>query len=147
MSFTAKQIRNVCLLGHSGSGKTTLVENMLYHTGAIARMGKTVDGNTVSDYDPEEIKRQISISASIIPIKYKDHLLNIIDCPGNFDFGGEVAEALAVADAVVIVLPAKGKVSVGAERAWKMARAKNLPTLFYISKVDEEHSDYNAVVE
>ena len=147
MSFTAKQIRNVCLLGHSGSGKTTLVENMLYHTGAIARMGKTVDGNTVSDYDPEEIKRQISISASIIPIKYKDHLLNIIDCPGNFDFSGEVAEALSVADAVVIVLPAKGKVSVGAERAWKMARAKNLPTLFYISKVDEENSDYNAVVE
>ena len=147
MSFTVKQIRNICLLGHSGSGKTTLVESMLYQTGAIARMGKTVDGNTVSDYDPEEIKRQISISASIIPVEYEDTLINVIDCPGNFDFAGEVAEALTVADCVVIVLPAKGGVPVGAERAWKMARARNLPTMFYVSKADEDHSDYNAIVE
>ncbi|MBR1845618.1 MAG: GTP-binding protein, partial [Oscillospiraceae bacterium] len=146
MSFTVKQIRNVCLLGHSGSGKTTLVESMLYQTDAIARMGKTPDGNTTSDYDAEEIKRQISISASIVPIKYKDCLINVIDCPGNFDFYGEVAEALTVADAAVIVLPAKGGVPVGAERAWKLARARKLPTMFYISKVDEDHSDYNAVV-
>ena len=146
MSFTVKQIRNVCLLGHSGSGKTTLVESMLYQTDAVARMGKTPDGNTTSDYDAEEIKRQISISASIVPIKYKDCLINVIDCPGNFDFYGEVAEALTVADAAVIVLPAKGGVPVGAERAWKLARARKLPTMFYISKVDEDHSDYNAVV-
>ena len=146
MSFTVKQIRNVCLLGHSGSGKTTLVESMLYQTDAIARMGKTPDGNTTSDFDAEEIRRQISISASIVPIKYKDCLINVIDCPGNFDFYGEVAEALTAADAAVIVLPAKGGVPVGAERAWKLARARKLPTMFYISKVDEDNSDYNAVV-
>ena len=146
MSFTVKQIRNVCLLGHSGSGKTTLVESMLYQTDAIARMGKTPDGNTTSDFDAEEIRRQISISASIVPIKYKDCLINVIDCPGNFDFCGEVAEALTAADAAVIVLPAKGGVPVGAERAWKLARARKLPTMFYISKVDEDNSDYNAVV-
>jgi elongation factor G len=146
MSYTAKQIRNVCLLGHSGSGKTMLVESMLNVTGVTQRLGKTPDGTTVSDYDPEEIKRQISISASIIPVEYKDHLLNVIDCPGNFDFAGEVVEALTVADAVVIVLPAKGSVPVGAERAWKAARVRNLPTLFYISKIDEDNGDYNAVV-
>ncbi|MBQ9165908.1 MAG: elongation factor G, partial [Oscillospiraceae bacterium] len=102
MSFTAKQIRNIALLGHSGSGKTMLVESMLNVTGVTQRLGKTPDGNTVSDYDPEEIKRQISISASVIPVEYKDHLFNIIDCPGNFDFAGEVVEALTVADAVLI---------------------------------------------
>ncbi|MCD8381563.1 MAG: elongation factor G [Clostridiales bacterium] len=146
MSFTAKQIRNICLLGHSGTGKTSLVESMLYQTGEIARMGKTPDGNTVSDYDAEEIKRQISISASIIPIKYKDCLINVIDCPGNFDFSGEVMEALEAADAAVIVLPAKGSVPVGTERAWKLAQTRHLPTLFYISKVDEDNGDFNAVV-
>ena len=147
MSFTVKQIRNICLLGHSGSGKTTLVENMLLRTGAIARMGKTVDGNTVSDYDAEEIKRQISISASVIPVEFNGSLINVIDCPGNFDFTGEVVEALSVADCVVIVLPAKGSVPVGAERAWKLAKARNLPTMFYVSRIDEDHSDFNAVVE
>lgn len=146
MSFTAKQIRNICLLGHSGTGKTSLVESMLYQTGEIARMGKTADGNTVSDYDAEEIKRQISISASIIPIKYKDCLINVIDCPGNFDFSGEVMEALEAADAAVIVLPAKGSVPVGTERAWKLAQTRHLPTMFYISKADEDNGDFNAVV-
>ena len=147
MSFTAKQIRNIALLGHSGSGKTMLVESMLNVTGVTQRLGKTPDGNTVSDYDPEEVKRQISISASIIPVQYEGHLFNIIDCPGNFDFSGEVVEALTVADAVLIVVPAKGKLPVGAERAWKMAKARNLPTLIYVSKVDEENGDYNAVVD
>ncbi len=146
MSFTAKQIRNICLLGHSGTGKTSLVESMLYQTGEIACMGKTADGNTVSDYDAEEIKRQISISASIIPIKYKDCLINVIDCPGNFDFSGEVMEALEAADAAVIVLPAKGSVPVGTERAWKLAQTRHLPTMFYISKADEDNGDFNAVV-
>ncbi|MCD8160358.1 MAG: elongation factor G [Clostridiales bacterium] len=147
MSYSAKQIRNICLLGHSGSGKTMLVESMLNVTGVTQRLGKTPDGTTVSDYDPEEIKRQISISASIIPVEYKDHLFNVIDCPGHFGFYGEVAEALQVADLAVIVLPAKGSVPVGAERAYRMVRERNLPCMFYISKCDEENGDYNAVVD
>ena len=147
MSYTAKQIRNVCLLGHSGSGKTMLVESMLNVTGVTQRLGKTADGNTVSDYDPEEIKRGVSLSASVIPVQYKDHLFNIIDCPGHFGFYGEVVEALSVADLAVIVVPAKGKVPVGAERAYKMVKERNLPCLVYVSKCDEDHSDYNAVVD
>ncbi len=146
MSYSAKQIRNVCLLGHSGSGKTMLVESMLNVTGVTARLGKTADGNTVSDYDPEEIKRQVSLSASIIPVQYKGCLLNIIDCPGHFGFSGEVVEALSVADLAVIVVPAKGAVPVGAERAYKMVRERNLPCMVYISKCDEDNSDFNAVV-
>ena len=147
MSYTAKQIRNVCLLGHSGSGKTMLVESMLNVTGVTQRLGKTADGNTVSDYDPEEIKRGVSLSASVIPVEYKDHLFNIIDCPGHFGFYGEVAEALAVADLAVIVVPAKGKVPVGAERSYKLVKEHNLPCVVYVSKCDEDHSDFNAVVD
>lgn len=147
MSYSAKQIRNVALLGHSGSGKTMLVESMLNVTGVTARLGKTPDGNTVSDFDSEEIKRQVSLSASIIPVEYKGCLFNIIDCPGHFGFYGEVAEALSVADLAVIVVPAKGKVPVGAERAFKMVRERELPCMVYVSKCDEDHSDYNAVVE
>lgn len=146
MSYSAKKIRNVCLLGHSGSGKTMLVESMLNVTGVTQRLGKTPEGNTVSDYDPEEVKRQVSISASIIPVEYQGHLLNIIDCPGHFGFYGEVVEALQVADLAVIVLPAKGAVPVGAERSFKMVRERNLPCMFYISKCDEDNGDYNAVV-
>ena len=147
MSYSAKQIRNVCLLGHSGSGKTMLVESMLNVTGVTQRLGKTADGNTVSDYSPEEIKRQISISASIIPVEYKGCLFNIIDCPGHFGFYGEVMEALTVADLAVIVVPAKGSVPVGVERSYKLVRERNLPCMFYVSKCDEDNSDYNAVVE
>lgn len=147
MAYTAKQIRNVCLLGHSGSGKTMLVESMLNVTGKTQRLGKTTDGTTVSDYDPEEIKRQVSLSASVIPVEYKDHLFNIIDCPGHFGFYGEVAEALTVADLAVIVVPAKGHVPVGAERSFKLVREKGLPCIIYISKCDEDNSDFNAVVD
>ena len=147
MSYTAKKIRNVCLLGHSGSGKTMLVESMLNVTGVTQRLGKTADGNTVSDFDAEEIKRGVSLSASVIPVEYKGHLFNIIDCPGHFGFYGEVAEALSVADLAVIVVPAKGKVPVGAERSYKLVKEHNLPCVVYVAKCDEDHSDYNAVVE
>ena len=94
MSYTTKDIRNVCLLGHGGSGKTTLTENMLYLTGAIDRQGKVNDGNTVCDYDAEEIKRQVTISAAIAPISFGGKKINVIDCPGFQDFAGEVAAAL-----------------------------------------------------
>ena len=142
--YTANAIRNVCLLGHSGSGKTALAESLLYMTGAIDRIGKNADGNTVSDYDAEEIRRHISISASVIPLEYHNAKINILDTPGAFDFSGAVIEALRAADAAILVCSAKDGITVGFEKAWKYCEARNMPRFIYISKVDEENSDYNA---
>ena len=102
MSYSTDKIRNVCLLGHGGNGKTSLAESMLFLTGGTDRLGKTPDGNTVCDYDPEEVKRQISISMASAPVNYRDHKLNVLDTPGNFDFNGEVCSALYAADTGVI---------------------------------------------
>ena len=104
MSYSVQNIRNVCLLGHSGSGKTSLAESLLFMTGAIDRMGRVADGNTVCDYDPEEVKRQISLSTAVAPIDYKGCRINVLDTPGAFDFSGEVMEALRAADAAIIDL-------------------------------------------
>ena len=144
MSYAIKNIRNICLIGHGGSGKTSLTESLLYVTGAIDRMGRTADGNTVCDYDPEEIRRQISISASLAPIEYKGCKINILDTPGSFDFSGAVMEALRAADAAVIVCSAKDGVTAGLERAWRWCDERQMPRFIYISKVDEDNSDYNA---
>ena len=146
MSYETKNIRNVALLGHGGTGKTTLTENMLFLTGAIDRQGKTADGNTVCDYDPEEIKRQITISTGIAPVNFGGCKINVLDCPGFFDFAGEVACALRAAEAAVIFCSAKDGISVGAERSWKLLKNAGKPTMFYISKIDEEHSDFDAVL-
>ncbi len=147
MSYSVQNIRNVCLLGHGGSGKTALAESLLYMTGAIDRMGKPVDGNTVCDYDPEEIKRQISISLSVAPLEYKGCKINVLDTPGSFDFSGEVMEALRAADAAIIVCSAKDGISVGLEKAWKYCEERNMPRFIYISKTDEDNSDYNQTFE
>ncbi len=142
--YTANSIRNICLLGHSGSGKTALAESLLYMTGAIDRMGKNADGNTVCDYDPEEIRRNISISTSVVPLEYHNHKINLLDTPGAFDFSGAVMEALRAADAAILVCSAKDGITVGFEKAWKYCEERNMPRFVYISKVDEDHSDYNA---
>ncbi|HIT56722.1 MAG TPA: elongation factor G [Candidatus Galloscillospira stercoripullorum] len=144
MSYSAQNIRNICLLGHGGNGKTSLAESMLYLTGGTDRLGKTADGNTVCDYDPEENRRQISISLSVAPVEYNGSKINVLDTPGYFDFTGEVMEALQVSDAAVIVCSAKAGMSVGAEKAWKYCEKRRLPRILYISKTDEENSDYNA---
>ena len=145
--YTVNSIRNVCLLGHSGSGKSALAESLLYMTGAIDRMGKNADGNTVSDYDPEEIRRNISISTSVIPLDYHNVRINLLDTPGAFDFSGAVMEALRAADAAILVCSAKDGITVGFEKAWKYCEERNMPRFVYISKVDEDHSDYNATFE
>ena len=145
--MSAKDIRNIVLLGHSGSGKTTLAESMLYLTGGTDRLGRIADGNTVCDYDPEEIRRQISISLAVAPVEYDSCKINVLDVPGGFDFAGEVAEAVQAADAAVIVCSAKAGMSVGAEKAWKYCEKNALPRLLYISKTDEENSDYNAAFD
>ncbi len=142
--YTANSIRNICLLGHSGSGKTALAESLLYMTGVIDRIGKNADGNTVCDYDPEEIRRNISISASVVPLEYKNTKINLIDAPGSFDFSGAVVEALRAADAAILVCSAKDGITVGFEKAWKYCEERNMPRFVYISKVDEDNSDYNA---
>ena len=144
MSYSVQNIRNVCLLGHSGSGKTALAESLLFMTGALKRMGTSADGNTVCDYDPEEIRRQISISTAVAPLEYKGCKINLLDTPGAFDFTGEVMEALRAADAAIIVCSAKDGISVGFEKVWKYCQERDMPRFIYISKTDEENSDYNA---
>ena len=144
MSYSVQNIRNVCLLGHGGNGKTALAESLLFMTGALDRMGKATDGNTVCDYDPEETKRQISITTAVAPLEYKGCKINILDTPGGFDFAGEVVAALRAADAAIIVCSAKDGLSVGLEKAWKYCEERNMPRFIYISKTDEDNSDYNA---
>ena len=145
--YTANSIRNICLLGHSGSGKSALAESLLYMTGAIDRIGKNADGNTVCDFDPEEIRRHISISTAVAPLEYHNCKINVLDTPGGFDFSGAVMEALRAADAAIIVCSAKDGITVGFEKAWKYCEERNMPRFVYISKVDEDNSDYNATFE
>ena len=142
-----KNIRNIALLGHGNSGKTSLAESMLFVTGARDRQGKVTDGNTACDYDAEEIKRQITIAASVAPVTFAGKKINVLDCPGYFDFVGETLCALRAVEAGAILVTAKDGISVGAERMWKATKAANLPTLFVISKTDEEHGDFFAVVD
>ena len=144
--MSVQNIRNVCLLGHSGSGKTTLAESILFLTGATDRLGSTANGNTVCDSDPEEIRRQISLSTAVAPVDYAGCRVNILDAPGAFDFAGEVMEALWAADAAILVCSAKDGVSVGLEKSWKYCEERNMPRFLYISKTDEENSDYQGTL-
>jgi len=147
MAYTVDKIRNVCLLGHGGEGKTTLAESLLFMTGGIDRQGRTVDGNTTCDFDDEEIKRQISISSALAPVEFEGNIINIIDTPGYFDFEGEVAQALRVADCGIIVASAKNGCMVGTEKAWKAVQKRKLPSIFYISKLDEENANFDNAYE
>ena len=147
MSYASKDIRNIALLGHGGNGKTSLAESILFLTGATDRLGSSAAGNSVSDYDPEEIRRQISISASTMYTEYQKTKINIIDTPGYFDFAGEVSQALRVADIGIICVSAKDGLNVGAEKAWKALSDAGLPRAIYISKVDEEHADFYKAFE
>jgi elongation factor G len=147
MSYAIENIRNICLLGHGGNGKTSLAESMLFLKGATDRLGKVVDGNTVGDYDPEEIKRKISVSLSAMYVEHDKHKINILDTPGYFDFSGEVSEALRVADSGIIVCAAKGGINVGTEKAWQALEENKKPRMFYVSKVDEENGDFDKMFD
>ncbi|HOA55091.1 MAG TPA: elongation factor G [Clostridiales bacterium] len=145
--YTAGKLRNVCLMSHGGAGKTTLAEAMLFNTGVLDRFGKVNDGNTTMDYDPEEIKRKISISTSIAPCEWKDHKINIIDTPGYFDFVGEVKQGIRVSDSAVILVAAKGGVAVGTEKSWAFAKEQGIPRMFFVSKMDEENANFHEVLD
>ena len=148
--YGTQQIRNVVLLGHGGAGKTTAAEAMAYLTGVVKRMGKVTDGNTISDYDKEEIKRQFSISTSLIPLEYEGEdgpiKINLLDTPGYFDFVGEVEEAISVADAAIIVVNCKAGIEVGTEKAWEICDKYNLPRLIFVTNMDDDHASYRELV-
>lgn len=145
--YETSKIKNFCLLGHGNSGKTSLAEAILNTAGSIERMGKTQDGNTVMDFDPEEIKRKFSISAAVATCDWSGTKFNIIDTPGFFDFVGEVQQSIKVADAAIIVLSGKSGLTVGAEKAWKYADEAGIPKMIFINKVDDERVNYYGVLE
>lgn len=144
-TITTKQIRNVCLLGHGGCGKTSIAEAMLFAAKDIDRMGKTTDGNTVCDYDPEEISRGYSISTAVASINWKNCKINLLDAPGYLDFAGEAMEAIRVADAAVIVVDGKGGVEVGTELSWEYVENAKLPRAFFINKCDDAEFKFDKV--
>jgi len=144
--YTTEQIRNVVLLSHSGAGKTSLSEAMLYSSGAVTRLGKVDQGNTTSDYDPDEVKRKISIYLSLLPCEWQGFKVNAIDTPGYADFVGEVRAAVRVADGAVIVLCAASGVEVGTELVWSYTEEQGIPRLIFVNKIDRENADFfNAV--
>lgn len=145
--YTTDKIRNVVLLGHGGSGKTSLVETMAYLSGMTTRMGKVPDGNTISDFDKEEIKRQFSINTSLIPILWEGTKINVLDTPGYFDFVGEVEEAVSVADAAIIVVSGKSGVQVGTKKAWELCEKNHLPRMIFVTDMDIDEVSYRKVIE
>ncbi len=145
--YSTDQIRNICLLGHSGSGKTSLAEAMLYITKGTDRLGKPAEGNTVCDFDPEEIRRRLSISSSIAPVYSKGVKINVIDTPGYLDFVGEVKQSVKAADAALIVVDGKSGVEVGTELAWEYATEAGLPKSFFINKFDDPEAKFDRVFD
>lgn len=145
--YLVENIRNVAILGNGGCGKTTLVEAMAFTSALINKLGRIQDGNTISDYDKEEIKRQFSISTSIIPIEWGGCKINILDTPGQFDLVGEREEALSAADAAVIVVNGKNGVEPGTQKAWKLCDKYNLPRLVFVTAMDDDNASYREVVK
>ena len=145
--YKTQDIRNVVILGHGGCGKTSLAESMAHVTGVTNRLGRVEDGNTISDYDKEEIKRKFSISTSVIPIEWQFWKINLLDTPGYLDFVGEVEEALSAADGAIIVINGKAGVEAGTEKAWDFCEKYGVPRVFFVTNMDDEHADYMKVVE
>ncbi len=145
--YTTDKIRNVVLLGHGGCGKTSLVEAMAYLSGITSRMGTVEDGNMISDYDKEEVKRQFSIHTSMVPIIWDNVKVNFLDTPGYFDFVGEVEEAVSVADAAIIIISGKAGIETGTKRAWEICEKYKLPRMIFVTDMDIDNASYRQVVE
>lgn len=145
--FSAANIRNIALAGHAGAGKTSLAEALLYKTGATDRLGKISDGNTICDFDPEEIKRKASLASAVAPFTFKDIKVNILDTPGLFDFAGGMYEGIRAAETVVVALSAKSGVPVGAEKAVKVAKKMGKTSVFFVTQMDVENADFFEVIQ
>ena len=145
--YKTENLRNVGLFGHGGSGKTTITEAMLFNTGVLDRFGRVEDGTAATDFDPEEVKRKISISAATAPCEWKENRINVIDTPGYFDFVGEVVASLKVIDSVIIAVDSIGGVEVGAEKAWDLMVEGKKAGMFFVNKLDRENASFSKVVE
>lgn len=146
-TYAAKDIRNIALVGHAGAGKTSLAEAAYYLTGQSDRLGKVADGTTVCDFDPEEIKRQASVSTAVLPMEWSDIKVNLLDTPGLFDFAGGMSEGIRAAGCALIVVSGKSGLEVGAEKAFRAASKKGIAKLFFVNKMDEEHADFYKVYQ
>lgn len=146
-AFCAKQIRNVAFVGHAGSGKTSLAEACWYLSGQAERLGRVAEGNTVCDFDPEEIRRGASVSTAVLPLEWKDIKINLLDTPGLFDFTGGRQEGIRAAGSAVVVLSGKSGLTVGAEKGFRAAQKKKIATMFFVNKLDSEHADFYKVFE
>ena len=145
--YSAEYIRNIALAGHGSAGKTSLAEALLFRAGATDRLGKVLDGNTVCDFDAEEIKREVSVSLAVAPLNWKDMKINLIDTPGLFDFAAGMYEGVRAADNVLIALSGKSGVSVGTEKAYRMAKNAKKPSMFCVTKLDRDNADFYKVLE
>ena len=146
-AFPPSKIRNVVLVGHGGSGKTTLTEALLHCAGVTNRVGRVEDGTTVSDFEPEEVKRGISLSLAVAPLEHDGHKVNLIDTPGYADFIGDVAAALRVADLALFVVSAVEGVEVQTEVVWRMAADLQLPRMIFVNKLDRERASFDRTLE
>lgn len=144
--YDAQKIRNVAIIGHGGSGKTTLAEALLHQAGAVNRQGRVEEGNTVSDFDPDEQRRKVSISTALLPLEWGDSKVNLLDTPGYADFAGEVKEALRVADSAIVVICGVNGVEVGTDLVTQYADERALPRIYFVSRLDREHADFAQAV-
>ena len=144
--FSTERLRNIVLLSHGGTGKTSLAESLLFATGATTRMGRVEDGNTSSDYEPEEVKRGSSTQMSLVPCLWSDHKINVIDTPGYADFRGEVVSGLRVADGAVVLVAAPSGIEVGTEHAWSLLDERATPRIVFVNKMDRENADFQGVL-
>src|SRR5438105_8881319 len=145
--YRAEHIRNVALISHVGAGKTSLVDAALFDSGAATRQGKVDEGSSISDYDPDELKRHISLNAKVLPVEWKNHKINFIDTPGYADFVGEVKAGLRVADAALVVVTAEKGVEVGTELTWQYADERHLPRMVLVNKLDRENTSFDQALD
>lgn len=146
-SYSPDKIRNVAIVGHGGAGKTMLVEHLLYTAGAIDRVGTVEAGNTQSDYDPLEIRRKISTNASVVPIEWHDHKINLIDVPGYPDFIGDLHAVARVVESMIIVCEAKKDIDVGFDNAWEVAEQHGLARCIFVNKLERDNADYEGLMQ